>query len=77
FASLITNIESGIHLPAVVMIMPLHFATTLARAVSPISAVVVVTSGISGVSPFAVVKRTAIPIAVGLVVNMISTITLF
>ncbi|HIB2366914.1 C4-dicarboxylate transporter, partial [Escherichia coli] len=47
------------------------------RAVSPITAVVVVTSGIAGVSPFAVVKRTAIPMAVGFVVNMIATITLF
>ncbi|XPE63055.1 hypothetical protein ACNKHU_19960 [Shigella flexneri] len=39
-----------------------HDAT---RAVSPITAVVVVRSGIAGVSPFAVVKRTAIPMAVG------------
>lgn len=77
FASLIPNIAAGLHVPAVVMIMPMHFATTLARAVSPITAVVVVTSGIAGVSPFAVVKRTAIPMAVGFVVNMIATITLF
>lgn len=76
-ASLIPNIAAGLHVPAVVMIMPMHFATTLARAVSPITAVVVVTSGIAGVSPFAVVKRTAIPMAVGFVVNMIATITLF
>ena len=46
-------------------------------SVPPITAVVVVTSGIAGVSPFAVVKRTAIPMAVGFVVNMIATITLF
>ena len=77
FASLIPNIAAGLHVPAVVMIMPMHFATTLARAVSPITAVVVVTSGIAGVSPFAVVKQTAIPMAVGFVVNMIATITLF
>ena len=77
FASLIPNIAAGLHVPAVVMIMPMHFATTLARAVSPITAGVVVTSGIAGVSPFAVVKRTAIPMAVGFVVNMIATITLF
>ncbi|MGQ7116151.1 hypothetical protein ACUOFC_66620, partial [Escherichia sp. TWPC-MK] len=56
-ASLIPNIAAGLHVPAVVMIMPMHFATTLARAVSPITAVVVVTSGIAGVSPFAVVKQ--------------------
>lgn len=77
FASLIPDIAAGLHIPAVVMIMPMHFATTLARAVSPITAVIVVTSGIAGVSPFDVVKRTAIPMAVGFVVNMIATIMLF
>ena len=77
FASLIPDIAAGLHIPAVVMIMPMHFATTLARAVSPITAVIVVTSGIAGVSPFEVVKRTAIPMAVGFVVNMVATIALF
>lgn len=77
FASLIPDIAAGLHIPAVVMIMPMHFATTLARAVSPITAVIVVTSGIAGVSPFEVVRRTAIPMAVGFVVNMIVTIALF
>lgn len=77
FAGLIPNIAAGLNIPAVVMIMPMHFATSLARAVSPITAVIVVTSGIAGVSPFDVVKRTAIPMAVGFVVNMIVTIALF
>ncbi len=77
FTSVTAYIAACLHLPAVVMLMPMHFAATLARAVSPITAVVVVTSGIAGVSPFAVVKRTAIPMAVGFVVNMIATITLF
>ncbi|POT55045.1 C4-dicarboxylate transporter [Citrobacter amalonaticus] len=77
FASLIPDIAAGLHIPAVVMIMPMHFATTLVRAVSPITAVIVVTSGIAGVSPFEVVKRTAIPMAIGFVVNMAVTIMLF
>lgn len=77
FAGLIPNIAAGLNIPAVVMIMPMHFATSLARAVSPITAVIVVTSGIAGVSPFDVVKRTAIPMAVGFVVNMVVTVFLF
>ena len=77
FAGLIPNIAAGLKIPAVVMIMPMHFATSLARAVSPITAVIVVTSGIAGVSPFDVVKRTAIPMAVGMVVNLTVTIILF
>lgn len=77
FAGLIPNIAAGLNIPAVVMIMPMHFATSLARAVSPITAVIVVTSGIAGVSPFDVVKRTAIPMVVGFIVNMVVTIFLF
>ncbi|MFP1453336.1 hypothetical protein ACLB1N_28250 [Escherichia coli] len=57
FASLIPNIAAGLHVPAVVMIMPMHFATTLARAVSPITAVVVVTSGIQVFRLLRAVKR--------------------
>ena len=77
FASLIPKIAAGLNIPAVVMIMPMHFATSLARAISPITAVIVVTSGIAGVSPFDVVKRTAIPMIVGFIVNVAVTIILF
>lgn len=77
FAELIPTIAKGLNIPAVVMIMPMHFATSLARAMSPITAVIVVTSGIAGVSPFDVVKRTAIPVLVGLVVNVTASVFLF
>ncbi len=55
----------------------MHFATTLARAVSPITAVVVVTSADCRRFAFCGGEATAIPMAVGFVVNMIATITLF
>ncbi|CAK7009972.1 MAG: Putative cryptic C4-dicarboxylate transporter DcuD [Desulfovibrio sp.] len=77
FADLIPNIAKGLDIPAVVMIMPMHFATSLARAMSPITAVIVVTSGIAGVSPFDVVRRTAIPVIVGLIVNVTASVILF
>lgn len=77
FVSFISNIVVGLYVLAVVMIMSMYFVTTLARAVSSIIAVVVVTLGIVGVSFFAVVKRIAIFMVVGFVVNMIVIITLF
>ena len=77
FAELIPKIASGLSIPAVVMIMPMHFATSLARAASPITAVIVVTSGMAGVSPFDVVKRTVIPVVVGLIVNVTMSVLLF
>lgn len=77
FASLVPNIAAGLNVPAVAMIMPMHFATSLARGMSPITAVIVVTAGIADVSPFDVVKRTAFPILVGMATNLAVTITLF
>ena len=77
FAGLIPNIARDLGVPGVMMIMPMHFATSLARGISPITAVIVVTSGIAGVSPFQVVKRTAIPMIVGLIVNLAMTIIFF
>lgn len=40
---------------------------------SPITAAIVAISGIAGVSPFQVVKRTAIPMGVAAIVNLIMT----
>lgn len=77
FAELIPKIAQGLSIPAVVMIMPMHFATSLARAASPITAVIVVTSGMAGVSPFDVVKRTVIPVVIGLIVNVTMSVLLF
>ena len=57
--------HSGLH--PVLMLLPMHFAASAARAMSPITAVIVVSSSMGGVSPFDVVKRTAIPMAGALI----------
>lgn len=77
FANLIPDIAAKLGISAVLMILPLHFATSIARGMSPITAVIVVTSGIAGVSPFEVIKRTCVPLLVGLVVNVTASIILF
>ena len=77
FASLIPNIATAMNISPVAMIMPMHFATSIARGMSPITAVIAVTSGMAGVSPFDVVKRTVIPLSVGMIVNLAVTIFLF
>ncbi len=59
---------SGIH--SVLMLVPMHFAASIMRNCSPITAVIVVSSGMGGVSPFDVIKRTAIPMAGAMVVTL-------
>jgi DcuC family C4-dicarboxylate transporter len=48
-------------------------ASNLGRTVSPVSGVVVACSGMAKLSPFEVVKRTSVPVAVGLLVVIIAT----
>jgi DcuC family C4-dicarboxylate transporter len=43
------------------MILPMHFVASSARAISPITGVIVVASGMADISPFDLVKRTFIP----------------
>lgn len=54
----------------VLMLLPMHFAASIARNCSPITAVIVVSSGMGNVSPFDLVKRTAIPMAGAMLVNV-------
>lgn len=77
FANLIPDVAGKLGISAALMVLPMHFATSIARGMSPITAVIVVTSGIAGVSPFQVIKRTCIPLLVGLVVNVAASIILF
>ena len=61
----------------VLMLLPMHFAASIARAVSPITAVIVVVSGMANLPPVEVVKRTAIPMAGALIVNVAATFFFF
>jgi len=67
FAALTPTVAAKMSIAPVVMLLPMHFAASAARAMSPITAVIVVASSMGGVSPFDVVKRTAIPMAGALI----------
>lgn len=61
FAALTPTVAAKMSIAPVVMLLPMHFAASAARTMSPITAVIVVASSMGKVSPFDVVKRTAIP----------------
>lgn len=61
FANLVPNIAAHTGVSTALMILPMHFIASAFRAISPITAVIVVASGMAGISSFDLVKRTAIP----------------
>ena len=52
------------------MLLPMHFARSIMRNCSPITAVIVVSSGMAGISSFDPVKRTVIPMAGAMIVTI-------
>ena len=70
FAALTPAVAMKMGIAPVLMLLPMHFAASIARNCSPITAVIVVSSGMGGVSPFDLIKRTAIPMAGAMLVNI-------
>lgn len=57
----------------ITLILPMQIMTSFGRTVSPITAAIVAIAGIANVSPFQIVKRTAIPMAIAATVNLAMT----
>lgn len=70
FAALTPAVAAHTGLHPVLMLLPMHFAASIMRNCSPITAVIVVSSGMGGVSSFDLVKRTAIPMVGAMIVTI-------
>ena len=55
----------------------MQFASGMARAMSPVAGVIIAVAGAAGVSPMAVVRRTWIPMTLGLVTTIIANAVFF
>jgi DcuC family C4-dicarboxylate transporter len=58
------------------LIIPMLQASNLGRTISPVSGVIVATSGMANIRPFEVVKRTSVPVLFGLITVILGTILL-
>ncbi|MGG4610045.1 anaerobic C4-dicarboxylate transporter DcuC [Providencia sp. Me31A] len=73
FVELIPYLAKQMGVNPAYLVIPMLQASNLGRTLSPVSGVVVAVSGMAKISPFEVVKRTSIPVLVGLVVVVIAT----
>ncbi len=76
FVELAPALAAKMGLNPAFLIIPMLQASNLGRTMSPVSGVVVATSGMARLSPLEVVKRTAVPVVAGLVTVIIGTIVL-
>lgn len=73
FVELIPSLAAKMGLNPAYLIIPMLQASNLGRTISPVSGVVVATSGMAKISPFEVVKRTSVPVFVGIAVVILAT----
>jgi len=76
FSPLMPDFAQQFGVSTILLLMPMQLSTGMARNMSPITAVVVAVAGCSGISPFALIRRTAIPMIGGLIVMVVTTIIL-
>ncbi|MDH2377980.1 MULTISPECIES: C4-dicarboxylate transporter DcuC [Providencia] len=71
FIELIPSIANQAHVDPIMVTLPMQFTSNLVRAISPVSAVVIIVASVIKVSPVEVVKRTSVPLAVGTIATLI------
>lgn len=77
FASLAPDVAAGLGGTAVALVTPMQFASGMFRAMSPVAGVIIAVAGAAGVSPMAIVRRTWLPMTVGMLVTLIVNWVLF
>lgn len=73
FAELIPKLAAQSGVNPGYLVIPMLQASNLGRTISPVSGVVVAVAGMAKISPFEVVKRTSVPVIVGLAVVILAT----
>jgi DcuC family C4-dicarboxylate transporter len=71
FVGLVPRIAKSLQFDQVYLLLPMQFAISIARTVSPLTAVIVITAEMAGVSRLELIQRTAIPMAVSMTVHLI------
>ncbi len=74
---LMYGLAAAAGISAIAVTVPMGLAGNLLRAVSPVSAVVVIVAGATKLSPIEIVKRTSIPMIVGVIFMFILSMILF
>jgi len=73
FVELIPKLAAKMGINPEYLVIPMLQASNLGRTISPVSGVIVAVAGMAKISPFEGVKRTSVPVLVGLIVVIVAT----
>jgi DcuC family C4-dicarboxylate transporter len=73
FAGMMPGIAGRMNASIVSLLLPAQFAGGLFRSFSPVAGVIIAVAGAANVTPFAIVKRTSVPMAGGVVATLVAS----
>lgn len=73
FSGMMPGIASRMNASVVSLILPSQFAGGLFRSFSPVAGVIIAVAGAANVTPFAIVKRTSVPMLGGVVATLVAS----
>ena len=74
---IVPDVAAGMGSDGIAMMLMMHTAAEMLRAMSPVAGVIIIVAGFAKVNPLTMVKRTSIPILVGYVVMLATVSMLF
>ena len=77
FANLVPGISKTLGVENVTLMLPTQFAASLFRSMSPVAGVIIAVANTANVTPFAIVKRTAVPLLGGVLMTLLMQLFLF
>ena len=72
FSPLLPEAAASVGYNTVALVVPVQLAASLARPMSPISGVIIAVSGIAGLTPIELIRRTIPVMILGMIVNVIA-----
>lgn len=73
FAGMIPGIAGRVNATVMSLILPSQLAGGLFRSISPVAGVIIAVAGTAGVTPFAIIKRTSVPMIGGVVATLVAS----
>jgi len=73
FAGMIPGIAGRMNASIVSLILPAQFAGGMFRSFSPVAGVIIAVAGAAKVTPFAIVKRTSVPMIGGVIATLVAS----
>lgn len=75
FSPLLPEAAASVGYNTLALVVPVQLAAGLSRAMSPIAGVVIAVSGISGLTPIQLIRRTIPVMIIGMIVNVVASLT--